>query len=192
MAAAKDDLEAVRSLVETLQPFKLEERERILRWTREKLKMSPATSDTLAHDATAPTPASSQRHAAPPILPPVAAAANPAPATNIKAFVNEKGPKSDVHFAVTVAYFYQFIAPLSERKDSITKQDIVNACRMVPRKQPKRVDQLLVNTYHGGFFDRGETGHYKLNAVGENLVAMTLPGDGTGVARRRVSSDRIF
>jgi hypothetical protein len=33
-----------------------------------------------------------------------------------------------------------------------------------------------VNAYQDGVLDRGRTGHYKLNSVGENLVAMALPG----------------
>jgi hypothetical protein len=35
---------------------------------------------------------------------------------------------------------------------------------------------VLVNAYQDGVLDRGRTGHYKLNSVGENLVAMALPG----------------
>jgi len=35
-----DDSEAVRSLADTLQPFDSEDRERIIRWAREKLGMT--------------------------------------------------------------------------------------------------------------------------------------------------------
>jgi hypothetical protein len=57
---------------------------------------------------------------------------------DIKSFVTQKAPKSDVHFAATVAYYHQFIAPAGQRKDSITKEDLVEACRQVPRKRPTR------------------------------------------------------
>jgi hypothetical protein len=34
------------------------------------------------------------------------------------------------------------------------------------------------NALNQGYFDRAERGEFKLNAVGENLVAMALPGTG--------------
>jgi hypothetical protein len=37
MSSKPDDLEAVRLLADTLQPFPSEDRERIIRWAREKL-----------------------------------------------------------------------------------------------------------------------------------------------------------
>ena len=165
MSAKVDDLEAVRILAETLQPFTSEDRERIIRWAREKLGMTAGV---------APAPATR-----PPIsvdTPRDSAVAVSQGGVDIKTFVTEKAPKSDVHFAATVAYFYQFKSPESQRKDSITKEDLVKACREVQRKQPKVPAQVLVNAYHDGLFDRGGKGSYKLNSVGENLVAMALPG----------------
>ena len=107
--------------------------------------------------------------------------------------MNEKAPKSDVHFAATVAYYYQFKAPENQRKDSITKEDLVEACRQVDRKRPKGPAQVLVNAYHDGLFDRGGKGSYKLNSVGENLVAMALPGTNeTGkTPKRRERASRV-
>ena len=166
MTAKSDDLEAVRVLAATLEPFKGDERERIIRWAREKLGMSSSTGGS-----SAPSMPSSESIAADAVKP------LPPPAgTDIKKFVAQKDPKSDVHFAATVAYYHQFIAPTDERKDSITKDDIVEACRQVDRKRPRVPAQVLVNAYHDGVFDRGQRGHYELNSVGENLVAMALPG----------------
>src|SRR5262245_44849357 len=42
MSSKPDDLEAVRSLTDTLQPFSNDDRERIIRWAREKLGMVSA------------------------------------------------------------------------------------------------------------------------------------------------------
>src|SRR5437870_864161 len=41
-----DDLEAVRTIIETLQKFQEADRERILRWTREKLGLPTERSST--------------------------------------------------------------------------------------------------------------------------------------------------
>jgi hypothetical protein len=40
MTSKVDDLEAVRVLAETLHPFTSDDRERIIRWAREKLGMT--------------------------------------------------------------------------------------------------------------------------------------------------------
>jgi hypothetical protein len=90
--------------------------------------------------------------------------------------VSQKNPGSDTHFAATIAYYYQFMAPESVRKGAISKDDLVDACRKVDRKRPATPAQVLVNAYHVGLLDRAEKGQYKLNSVGENLVAMVLPG----------------
>jgi hypothetical protein len=143
MSAKVDDLEAVRVLAETLQPFTSDDRERIIRWAREKLGMTAGVAPALGPRAeiSGDTPRD-------------APAAVSQGVVDIKTFVTEKAPKSDVHFAATVAYFYQFKAPESQRKDSIVKEDLVKACREVQRKQPKVPAQVLVNAYRDGLFDR--------------------------------------
>jgi hypothetical protein len=167
MSPKPDDLEAVRSVADTLQPFANDDRERIIRWAREKLGMTAGVAPTVqpridfgGESTREPTAAGNQG------------------AVDIKKFVTDKAPRSDVHFAATVAYYHQFKAPENQRKDSITREDLVDACRQVDRKRPKVPAQVLVNAYHDGLFDRGGKGHYKLNSVGENLVAMALPGTG--------------
>ena len=91
-----------------------------------------------------------------------------------------------------MAYYHQVKASENQRKDSITKEDLVEACRQVDRKRPQVPAQVLVNAYHDGLFDRGGKGHYKLNSVGENLVAMALPGtsEAAKASRRTKASGR--
>lgn len=170
MTKAADDSDAVRAVVEQLESFDNDSRERIIRWAREKLGMerpvqsAPSSRGTESSAETTPStiPATS-------------------PTTDIKSFVSQKSPKGDTQFAATVAYYHQFVAP--QRKASITKDDIVDACRKVVRRQPASPAQVLVNAYNDGLFDRAGTGEYALNSVGENLVAMALP-EGESSARR--------
>jgi hypothetical protein len=180
MTAKIDDLEAVRILAETLQPFASDDRERIIRWTREKLGMTTSAANAPASRVETTSDA-----------PRDAVVTGTQGAIDIKKFVIEKAPKSDVHFAATVAYFYQFKSPENQRKDSITREDLVEACRQVDRKRPKVPAQVLVNAYHDGLFDRGGKGSYKLNSVGENLVAMALPGtNGAAKTPKRTRKSR--
>jgi len=132
MTAKLDDLEAVRILAETLQPFTSDDRERIIRWAREKLGMTTSAASALGSRVETTSDA-----------PRDAVVTGSQGAVDIKKFVTEKSPKSDVQFAATVAYFYQFKSPENQRKESITREDLVEACQQVDRKRPKVPAQVL-------------------------------------------------
>jgi hypothetical protein len=173
---ALDDLDAVRTIVETLKNFKPEEQQRILRWAVEKvgLPSSPGLTapggPVLPPSSTGPSVPSSHTPAA---------TSSTSGAVDIKSFIDQKQPRSDVQFAATVAYYLRFEAPPAERKESIDKDDLQEACRKAKRDRLKNPYQTLVNAHTLGLLDKGsEKASFVLNTVGENLVAMTLPGDG--------------
>ena len=178
MEKMKDDLEAVRKLVETLEPFSNEERERIVRWAIEKLGMQ-TVSTSIVPPITTP-----QRGLTQSTITQVGVAT-----TDLKTFVAEKQPKSDVHFAATVAYFYTYEAPPEKRKESINKEDLAEAVRYVKWRQGLRnPGQTLINAYTSGILDKtAERGEYKLNMVGTNLVAVILPSGGTALQASKAS-----
>jgi hypothetical protein len=158
-----DDLEAVRKVVEALEGLDAKDKERVLRWAREKLGLTPQAQEPSAAPpgrnvppATSTTPSSAQ-------------------GLDIKSFMQKKNPSTDMQFAATVAYYYRFEAPAHLRKDSITSGDLQEACRQVDRDRLPRPAQTLVNAHSQGLLDRGERGSYVINTVGENLVAMALP-----------------
>ena len=164
-----DDLEAVRILVETLQSFDSKDQERIIRWAREKIGLAPSTP---RQSATAPAEAANLGTQ---LGAPVALSAGGR--QDIKSFVNEKNPGSDNQFAAVVAYYYQFEAPEEEKKEAINSEDLQEACRKASRTRLASPLNTLNNAHKGGLLDRaGERGAFKVNSVGENLVAMTLPG----------------
>jgi hypothetical protein len=164
-----DDLEAVRAIAAALEPFDAHERERIIRWVKERLGMVAAQP---------PPP-----HPIPPTPQPMNGTAAPAaadgvaqPRPDIRSFVTEKAPKTDLQLIPVLGYFYRFIAGGEEHKDSISADDVKDACRKAGRAIPKRTDQTLVNACAAGYMDRAERGRYAINTVGENLVATVLPG----------------
>jgi hypothetical protein len=176
MTKPPDDFDAVRLVIEALEPFDIMDRERIIRWATEKLGMvaTPLASLTAPSLSIGPQPTA----------PPVAGTPTGVP-KDIRSFVLQKNPRSDRQMAAVVAYFHHFEAPLPERKDSIGKEDLIDACRKSDRTRPKRPEQVLVDTYHAGLLDRaGTAGQYKLNSVGENLVAMVLPEQGAPSNRK--------
>jgi hypothetical protein len=160
MPQSSDDLDAVRAIVKALEPFKAEEQERIIRWAKEKIGLAVITP--IQERQILPSQLSQ---------PLVSKTTN-----NIKDFLNQKQPKSDNHLAAAVAYYYRFEAPENERKPAITKEDLLNACRLAEWERPNHPGQVLINSQGAGLLDKGsEKGAYVINSVGENLVAVALP-----------------
>lgn len=77
--------------------------------------------------------------------------------------------------ACIVAYYLQNIVPAEERKESIAAEDVDKYFRQASYPLPKAKRQLLINAKSSGYFDSAGRGAYKLNAVGYNLVAHSLP-----------------
>jgi hypothetical protein len=176
MSATNDKFEAAKTIVETVRTFDPKEQEMIFRWAAESLGItvpigasSPASQSASLQPPAQTTPHGTQAQSG--------AQASVASTQDIKTFVAAKGPKNDVQFAATVAYYYQFLAPKAERKTSITQDDLLDACRKADRQRPPNPYQTLNNAFHLGLLDRPEKGTFSINSVGENLVAMTLPGD---------------
>ncbi|MCR9092998.1 MAG: hypothetical protein NXI30_02160 [bacterium] len=171
----KDDLEAVRVLVDTLEPFDDDERARIIRWASEKLGTSLPSVPAPPAAGAAPqvTPAATPQLAAP-------------QGSDIKTFVESKSPRADTQFAATVAYYYQFEAPSAERAESIGTDLLQDACRKAGRARLNSPKDTLNNTLKAGYLDKaGERGQFKINSVGENLVAMVLPDGSASAAPRK-------
>jgi hypothetical protein len=178
---ALDDLDAVRTITETLKNFKSEEQLRILRWVVEKTGL-PQT--TVASSTGGSSASSTSSGSIPSTVQPLRNTSTASGGVDIKSFIDEKHPRSDVQFAATVAYYLRFEAPPNERKDYIDKEDLQEACRKAKRDRLKIPYQTLVNAHKLGLLDKGsEKATFAINTVGENLVAMTLPGEGKSTAK---------
>jgi hypothetical protein len=96
--------------------------------------------------------------------------------TDIRSFTTMKAPKSDQQFTAVVAYFYQFEAKPDQRKNAIDPETMKEAARLAGRPQVERWAMTLTNAKNAGYLDAAGGGKFKLSSVGENLVAITLPG----------------
>jgi hypothetical protein len=94
---------------------------------------------------------------------------------DIKTLKNEKQPGSAIEMACIVGYFLQNVAQGDERKAAIKGEDIDKYFRQAGYPLPKAKGQLLVDAKSSGYFDSAGVGAYKLNAVGYNLIAHSLP-----------------
>ena len=98
--------------------------------------------------------------------------------TDIRSFTAAKAPKSDRQFAAVVAYFYQLEAKTEDRKEAIDAAVMKEAARLAGWPQVQRWAMTLTNAKNAGYLDAAGNGKFKLSSVGENLVAITLPGEG--------------
>lgn len=165
--------DAAKKIVETLKDLPKPQQEQALRFASEALGLSP-----LVHAQMPPQP---------PVQPPAApGSAIPLHSNDIRQFTALKAPKSDQQFAAVVAFFYQFEAPSDQRKDAISAKDLTDAARLAGRTRPKRPVVTLNNAKQAGYLDATERGKFRISTVGENLVAVTLPGgEAAGVGSRQ-------
>ena len=98
---------------------------------------------------------------------------------DIRSLKEEKQPSSAKQMACVVAYYLQELAPTDEKKDTVSTKDIEKYFKQAGFKLPTKVEQVLVDARRSGYFESAARGEYKLNAVGYNLVAHTLPSTKT-------------
>lgn len=172
--------DAAKKIADALTGLPPEEQARALRWAAESVGVSFERSSPTRGTGPAPATPSAPTQPAPP---------QHDRSKDIKSFVQEKQPKSDNQYAAVVAYYYKFEAPEDSRADHITAKMLEDSTRLVDWKRLAAPRVTLSNATAQGYLDRAGRGEYKLNTVGENLVAMTLPGGGEGdapsIKRRR-------
>ncbi|MHB8495497.1 MAG: hypothetical protein ACYC9Z_16745 [Casimicrobiaceae bacterium] len=98
---------------------------------------------------------------------------------DIRSLKEEKQPNSARQMACVVAYYLQELAPADEKKETVSTKDIEKYFKQAGFKLPTKVEQVLVDAKRSGYFESAARGEYKLNAVGYNLVAHTLPSTKT-------------
>jgi hypothetical protein len=182
----KSDFMAAEEIKSILHDRQKAEQERIMRWVNESLGLSMI-----------PTGVGPQSLSPPPLPPTTPSTHSEGHASSphatirqkdIKMFADEKQPKTDIQFAAVVAYYHRFEAAEPIRKGTITAEDLQEATRLAVRSRFKAPHSTLNNAVKQGYFDRAGRGEFKLNAVGENLVAMALPvtsEDTNGTTARR-------
>ena len=89
-----------------------------------------------------------------------------------------------------VAYYYQFEAATGSRRNSIDAQVLQDAARLAGRRRLPTPLKTLNNAKMLGYLDSPERGQFRVNSVGENLVAMALPGGESDRVRKKVWSKK--
>jgi hypothetical protein len=167
-SSGKSPLDAAQKIVAELDGMPPDQQKLAVRFAMETLGLQmPTAMPSSAPQVRTPSPSS-----------PSAPTQTPDHSTDIRSFTTLKAPKSDQQFAAVVAYFYQFEAKPEQKKDFIDADIMKEAARLAGRAQVQRWNMTLTNAKNAGYLDGAGAGKYKLSSVGENLVAITLPGDG--------------
>lgn len=101
--------------------------------------------------------------------------ANSRAVVDIRTLKNQKQPKSAQQMACLVAYYLQEEAPSEDRKSTINSDDIEKYFKQAGFKLPTKIRQVLSDGKLHGYFEAVARGEYRLNAVGYNLVAHSMP-----------------
>lgn len=179
MSDEADDVRAISTLLSVLKPLDADTRVHVLEYVLKRLgvAITIATSAEPLHAPSVP-PASPPYSPVVDTTPHSHTAALSAP-VDIRTFASEKNARTINEKVAVVAYYLAHLAPVSERKDTITTEDIkpyfIQAGFLLPTSQPA---MSLTNAKNAGYLNALDRGQYKLNAVGYNLVAHKLPGDG--------------
>jgi len=111
--------------------------------------------------------------------------------TDIRSFFEEKQPSSDIEAAAVAAYFYKYLASPEDRRETIDSTTLENSFRLARRPLPAKSGFTLVNARNAGYLDStGETGAYRLNPVGFNLVEHTLRAGGKEIGKKGIRRKR--
>ncbi len=173
MTNSANDFDAAKAISDILKDVEKERQHRILRWVAESLDIALHVKTGVLRETA--TTADSVVDVT--TLPPFPSDGRP---KDIKSFVETKSPKNDIQFATVIAYYYRFEAPADDRLNTITADVLQNAARLSGRARFGNPINTLNNAKKQGYLDASDRGAYGVNSVGENLVAMTLPGSTNG------------
>lgn len=157
------EVEAIRALLAALAPLSEKARTSVLDYVTRRLDLTSPTAVAAPAGAVAP-PAS-----------PPAFITGTSPTVHIKDFKDQKRPRSANEMAAVVAYYLANVPPPEQRKRTVNQKDVETYFKIASFPLPRQVRVTLPNAKSAGYFDLAGDGEYKLNAVGHNLVAHSMP-----------------
>lgn len=169
MSETTDDqeLRAIQQVIAALSDLDSEARARAINYVFQRLGIA---SPAVLAEAGAPGATPTGTEAAAP------AAQQGRRQVDIRTFGQEKSPRSANERVAVVGYYLSELAPANERKAEISAADIPKYFKQAGFLLPGHARMTLVNAKNAGYLDAGaERGAYKLNPVGHNLVAHSLP-----------------
>lgn len=173
------EVAAIGEVLASLNALSGPARERVVEYVLKALSIRLATPSVVQPPSLV-TPARVQ-----PASPSTGDGPGAAGVNDIRSLKESKQPSSANQMAAIAAYYLLELAPDGERSDVIDSAALDRLFRQASFPLPGRIGMTLPNATQAGYFDStGETGKYKLNPVGYNLVVHGLPSGGDSVRRQ--------
>jgi len=170
------ELQAIQQVIAALSGLDSEAKARVISYVFQRLGISSPAVPTEAGGSGAPSPLSSE--AAAPVR------QQGRRQIDIRTFGQEKSPRSANERVAVVGYYLSELAPAEDRKTEISAADITKYFKQAGFPLPGAARMTLVNAKNAGYLDAGvDRGTYRLNPVGHNLVAHSLPAASTTTGR---------
>jgi hypothetical protein len=169
------EVDAIKALLSALEPLSSSARISVIGYVVRRLQivLDAQSGSPTAPGVMAVNPAGSSQPAQ----------GHVAGSIHLKEFKEQKKPRSANEMAALVAYFLSELAPVNERKGSITAKDIETQFKIGGFPLAGRVQMTLPNAKSAGYFDSAGDGEYRLNAVGHNLVVHSMPRGASAATR---------
>jgi|SRR5467141_1490883 len=167
------ELNAMKTVIESLQSLKPDARVRVLQYVFNRLGISGLREGSVTQAGPLPV-------AGPSDLP-----LSQAIVKDVRTLKQERQPKSANQMAALVAYYLSELAPQGERKEAIGTADITKYFKQAGFPLPGRADSTLANARAAGYLDLIGGGLYKLNPVGYNIVVHGLQQEPRKAARKK-------
>jgi hypothetical protein len=161
------EIDAIKAVLTALEPLAPDVRSSVIEYVAKRLGIGHSPIPVTAASVSAAPTSQALTLAAQPVA--------PSTPVHIKTFKEQKKPRSANEMAALVAYFLGEVAPQDQRKSSISAKDIQTYFKIAEFPLPEQVRVTLPNAKQAGYFDSVGDGEYRLNAVGHNLVAHSMP-----------------
>lgn len=176
------ELEAINQIIKALDSLDVDEKKRVIEYTLTRLGLKTTHLDsqlTKKRDLGSLPPAPDIKSTDTPLF--------SGGVVDVRALREEKEPKTAIEMATVVAFYLSELAPADEKKLIIEAEDITKYFKQANFKLPKGGGGItLRNAKNAGYLDAaGETGTYKLNPVGYNLVAYNMPRKEGTIRKKR-------
>lgn len=163
---AKEDLElkAIKTIIELMAPLNEASRSRVLEYVLKRLDMTAFQSPAIEEEEIGASDAATLN-----------SALAGGRMKDIRTLTAEKQPRSANEMVAVIAYFLSELAPKHEASQTINVETIRKYFKMAAFPMPRVPKAALTNAAAAGYLENVSRGEYRLNSVGYNLVAHSLP-----------------
>lgn len=162
--------QAIDQVINALEMFEEKSKQTIIltACTHFGIEISPQTTSNHSHSSNASgTPSQGNETSSPALQTPNV--------VDIRSLKQAKNPTNAIQMSCLVAFYLSEYASGDEKKSAIKAEDLEKYFKQANFKLPSRITQVLIDAKAAGYFESVGRGEYKLNAVGYNLIAHSLP-----------------